>query len=97
MGLPEEESATGGDVGAGRLADVLKSSVLFPVFLHETAGDEILKLLVGPKAKHFLSSAHRVASLEILVNYLKEVVEPESLLVGKHYYQLVCDVIWHPS
>lgn len=84
-------------MSAGSLVKVFQAAILLAVFLDKTASDQILQLLVGAEAKHFLPPTYRVAGLQILVNNLKEIIEPKGLFVRKNGDQFVCDVIRHPA
>lgn len=81
----------------GSFPNVVESAVFFTVFLNETTSHQILEFLVGTKAKHFFTAADCVASFQILVNNLKEIIKPEGLFIRKDSYQFVCYVIWYPS
>jgi len=51
-------------------------------FFDEAAGYEVLKFFIGTEAKHFFSTAHRVAEFEVLENTLEKIVESKDFLFG---------------
>ena len=82
---------------AGSFADIVEATVFFTVFLDETTSNQILEFLVGSEAEHLLATAYCVASFQILVYNLKEIVKPEGLFICKHRHQFICYMIWNPS
>jgi hypothetical protein len=49
--------------------------------MHLAAGHEILEFLVSAQAEHFFTTADGVSLLEVLVNFLEEIVEVVGLVV----------------
>ncbi len=67
--------------------------VFLAKFFNEAAGHEILKFLVCPQAKHFLTTAYRIANFEICENALKEIVEAEYLFISQNIAEFIGDMI----
>ena len=70
-----------GGVGAGSVLDVVQAAILLALLFHQATSDQVLKLFVSAETKHFLPTTHGISRLKIFVHYLKEIVEPEGLLV----------------
>jgi hypothetical protein len=49
--------------------------ILLAVLLHHASGDEVLKLLIGPKAEHLFAATGRIPGAETLVNEVKKLLE----------------------
>ena len=62
--------------------------------LDKAAGHEVLELLIGTEAEHFLATAYRIANLEVRENPLEQVVEAKYLLFGKDSAKLIGHMIW---
>ncbi len=76
-------------VGAGCFVYAGSALVFLADFLDESTCHEVLKFLVGTKAKHLLTTAHGIANLEIGENALEEIVEAKDLLFRKHIAEFV--------
>lgn len=75
-------------------ADSLQTLVLLAVLFDKAASHQVLQLFVGPEAKHFFSSTHRVPLLQPVIDQFEEVVKSKELIVRSQYvYQFVSDVI----
>lgn len=87
-----EPAAASAHRRVGRLESVGQggeTAVFLAGLLHHAAGDEILQLLVGTEAEHFLAAAGRVALAQLLMNEIKELLELEGTLFGKDTDQLL--------
>lgn len=67
--------------------------VFLAQFFNQTAGDKVLKFLVGSQTEHFLTSTHGIAQLEICKNPLEQVVESEDFLFRKNTAKLIGYVV----
>ena len=70
-----------------------RALVFLAGLFNQTAGHQILKLFVGPQPQHFLSSAHRIAQLEIGKYPLEQIVETEYFLLGKNIHKFIGDMV----
>ena len=61
--------------------NAVSSFVLLTKSFDEAASHEVLKLLIGPKAKHFFAAADGIANFQILEDAFEQVVETENLIL----------------
>ena len=69
------------------------SFVLLAEFFDEAAGHEVLKLLIGPEAKHFLAAADGIAEFQVLEDAFEQVVETENLVFRKDDTEFIGNMI----
>lgn len=81
-------------IGAGCFMHARGSFVFLTDFLNQATSYEVLELLVGPQAQHFLAAANGVAHFQIRKNALKQIVETEDLFFSKNVAKLIGDMIW---
>lgn len=63
--------------------NAVSSFIFLTKFLDEAACHEILKLLIGPEAKHFFAAADGVAKFQVLEDAFEQVVETEYFVLRK--------------
>ena len=68
------------------LLDALEALVLLSVLLDETAGDEILELLVRTEPQHLLPTADSVPLLKVFIHKLKELIELVGFVGGENVH-----------
>ncbi len=70
-----------------------RSLIFLAQFFNQTAGDKVLKLLIGTQTEHFLTAAHRISQFQICKNPFEQVVETEDFLFGQNTAKLIGDVV----
>lgn len=69
-------------IGTGGFVNTGSALIFLADFFDEAAGHKVLKFFIGTEAKHFFSTAHRIAEFEVLENTLEEIVESKYFLFG---------------
>lgn len=77
----------------GGFVNAVSSFIFLTKFLDETAGHEILKLLISPEAKHFFATAYGVANFQILEDAFEQVVETKDLVLRKYGAKFIGNMI----
>ena len=73
--------------------NAVSSFVFLAELLDQAAGHEVLKLLVGPEAKHFLTAADGVADFQVLEDAFEQVVEAEDLVLREDGAKFIGNMI----
>ena len=73
--------------------NAVSSFVFLAKFFDQAAGHEVLKLLIGPEAKHFFATANGVANFQILEDAFEQVVETEDLVFRKDDAKFIGNMI----
>ena len=95
---PGVAQARGGGGGGQEGCEALGDALVFAASLfHHAGGHEILQLLVGAEAEHFLTAARGVAGFEVGVDDIEERFELKRRLPGEHVGQLFSYAIWTPT
>ena len=77
----------------GGFVNAISSFVFLAKLLDQAAGHEVLKLLIGPEAKHFFATANGVANFQILEDAFEQVVETEDLVFRKDDAKFIGNMI----
>lgn len=70
-----------------------RALVFLADFFDKATGDQVLELLIGTEAEHFLAAAHCIAHFEICKNSFEQVVETKNFLFRKHTAKFISDMI----
>lgn len=73
--------------------NAVSSFVFLAKLLDQSAGNEVLKLLVGTETKHFFATAHGVANFQILEYAFEQVVETEDFVFRKDGAKFIGDMV----
>lgn len=83
------------DIVAVSLGDAVETLVFFAVLLDETAGHEVLKLLISAETKHFFATTHSIPLLETCVDIFEKIIKSKELLVSSQYInEFIGNVVW---
>ena len=76
-------------ISAGSVSNVLETTVFFTVFLDQATSDQVLQLFVSTQTEHFFATAYRVASFQVFVDTLKQLIKAEGRFIGQNYNEFV--------
>ncbi len=67
--------------------------VFLAKFFNQTAGYQILELLISTQAQHLLAAAHRVAQFQVRKDALEKIIETEYFLLGENIHKFIGHMI----
>ena len=85
------------EVFARRFMNTLGALVFLADLFDQTAGHQILKLLIGTQAKHLLATANGIANLEIVEHPFEQIIEAKHLVFREDVAEFIRDVIRKPA